>query len=324
MRYSLATTELNHLADACHSESRFGRSGAVVKSSVKHAAVVGALVCTDLLFFFQQCHPRRTRPLQELVGGSQSNQAAANDKYGRHSLPSLLARFRILSAVNTTPYSPFKEETWRVFRIMAEFVDSFEVLARVGPAVTVFGSARLKRSDKYYAVAVHLAKELANHRLAVITGGGTGILEAANRGAAEGKAHSVGLNINLPTEQRTNRYVNVPLQFRYFFSRKVCFVKYSVGFVFLPGGYGTLDEFFEIATLIQTRRIPRYPVVLIGRKYWSGLLRWMKQTLRSRALIGAEDLDILTLTDDSTVAVKIIVDYLRTVGPPETVPIAFS
>jgi len=230
----------------------------------------------------------------------------------------------MLEAVNAIPCSPFKEETWRVFRIMAEFVDSFEELARLGPAVTVFGSARLKRTDKYYGVTVSLAKELAKHRLAIITGGGPGVMEAANRGAAEGKTHSVGLNINLPTEQKTNRYVNVPLHFRYFFARKVCLVKYSVGFVFLPGGFGTLDEFFEIITLIQTRRIPRYPVVLVGLDYWTGLLRWMKQTLRERAFIDPEDMEIVTLTEDPAVAVKTIVDYLSRVGVPETVPPAFS
>jgi uncharacterized protein (TIGR00730 family) len=236
----------------------------------------------------------------------------------------IVGAFSILQVVNTIQCSPFKEETWRVFRIMAEFVDSFETLARVGPAVTVFGSARTKPGDRYYGVAVQLGKELAKHRLAVITGGGPGIMEAANRGAAMGKTASVGLNINLPTEQKTNKYVSVPLHFRYFFSRKVCFVKYSVGFVFLPGGYGTLDEFFEVVTLIQTGRIPRYPVILIGRKYWSGLLRWMKGTVQAGAFIGPNDLDIVTLTEDPAVAVDTIIDYLRRVGPPESVPLAFS
>lgn len=207
---------------------------------------------------------------------------------------------------------------------MAEFVDSFEVLARVGPAVTIFGSARMKKTDKYYGVAIQLARELARHRLAIITGGGPGIMEAANKGAALGKTHSVGLNINLPVEQKLNKYVNVPLHFRYFFSRKVCFVKYSVGFVFLPGGFGTLDELFEVLTLIQTRRIPRYPVILIGRKYWTGLLRWIKEKLEGNGFIDRQDFEIMTVTEDPSVAVATIVDYLRKVGPPESVPIAFS
>ncbi len=152
-----------------------------------------------------------------------------------------------------------KEDPWRVFRIMAEFVDSFEVLSQVGPSVTIFGSARTPPGNPNYRAAQAIAKELARHNLAVITGGGPGIMAAANRGAAEGKGKSVGLNIELPFEQKGNRYANVPLHFHYFFSRKVCFVKYSVGFIYMPGGFGTLDEFFEVLTLVQTRRIPRFP-----------------------------------------------------------------
>ena len=155
---------------------------------------------------------------------------------------------------------------------MAEFVDSVETLSQIGPAVTIFGSARTSRSDPCYAAAVGLARGLAKHHFAVITGGGPGIMEAANKGAAEAKGNSVGLNIQLPHEQKGNRYANVPIHFHYFFSRKVCFVKYSMGFVFMPGGLGTLDEFFEIITLVQTERIPRYPLILFGRNYWKGLL----------------------------------------------------
>jgi uncharacterized protein (TIGR00730 family) len=206
---------------------------------------------------------------------------------------------------------------------MAEFVDSFEALAKVGPAVTVFGSSRTQARDPYYEIAETVSRELARHHLAVITGGGPGIMEAANKGAAEGKTFSVGLNIELPFEQKGNRYANVPLHFHYFFSRKVCFVKYSVAFVFLPGGYGTLDEFFEVITLIQTQRIPRYPLILIGRKYWTGLIRWMSRTLETGGLISPGDLDLITLTDQPQEAVEVILDYLRRVGPPETVPKAF-
>ena len=213
-----------------------------------------------------------------------------------------------------------KEDPWRIFRIMAEFVDSFELLSQVGPAVTIFGSARARGDDAYYQAAVAIAKGLAKNNLAVITGGGPGIMEAANRGAAQGKGKSVGLNIELPFEQKCNRYVNVPIHFHYFFSRKVCFVKYSVGFVFMPGGFGTLDEFFEVLTLVQTRRIPGFPMILFGHEYWNGLLRWMKATLEKDKLISRGDLKLVTVTDDPQVAVDLILEYMRKVGPPDVVP----
>jgi hypothetical protein len=222
--------------------------------------------------------------------------------------------------VNDQGFGFIREDPWRIFRIMAEFVDSFETLARLGHAVTVFGSARTSPEDPYYKKAEALAKELARHGLPVITGGGPGIMEAANKGAAEGKAKSVGLNILSPAEQKPNRYANVPIHFHYFFSRKVCFVKYSVAFVFMPGGYGTLDEFFEVLTLVQTGRIPRYPVILFGKKYWSGLLKWSKGTLVKNGFIGPEDLDMLTFTEEPHEAVNLILDYLRRSGPPEGLP----
>ena len=165
-----------------------------------------------------------------------------------------------------------KEDPWRIFRIMAEFVDSFETLSHLGPAVTVFGSARTKPTDPYYKAAVEISRGFAKHNLAVITGGGPGIMEAANRGAAEAKGKSVGLNIELPFEQKGNRYTNVPVNFHYFFSRKVCFVKYSMGFVFMPGGFGTLDELFESMTLMQTGKSRRRPILLFGREFWSRLI----------------------------------------------------
>jgi len=222
--------------------------------------------------------------------------------------------------VNNHGFGFIREDPWRIFRIMAEFVDSFETLARLGPAVTVFGSARSNPDDSYYKKAEALAKELAKHGLPVITGGGPGIMEAANKGAAEGKTKSVGLNILLPAEQRPNRYANVPIHFHYFFSRKVCFVKYSVAFVFMPGGYGTLDEFFEVVTLIQTGRIPRAPVILFGKQYWSGLLRWAKRTLVKNGFICPGDLDLITLTEEPQTAVDLILDYLRRIGPPQDLP----
>ncbi|MFN3407540.1 MAG: TIGR00730 family Rossman fold protein [Limisphaerales bacterium] len=217
-----------------------------------------------------------------------------------------------------------REDPWRIFRIMAEFVDSFETMSRVGPAVSVFGSARMKPSDPCYKVAVELGRQLAKHKIAVITGGGPGIMEAANRGAAKGRGKSVGLNIELPHEQKGNRYANIPLHFHYFFARKVCFAKYSMGFVYLPGGFGTLDEFAEIATLVQTGRIPQFPLILIGRQFWLGLLAWMKaQMVERRKLISPEDLDLFSLVETADEAVEIILDYERRVGPPDIVPSAF-
>jgi uncharacterized protein (TIGR00730 family) len=217
-----------------------------------------------------------------------------------------------------------KEEPWRIFRIMAEFVDSFETLSQIGPAVTIFGSARVPASNPWYQATVELGRALADHGLAVITGGGPGIMEAANRGAAAGNGKSVGLNIELPHEQRSNRYANVPINFHYFFSRKVCFVKYSMGFVFMPGGFGTLDEFFEVITLVQTQRISEFPLVLFGRTYWTGLLRWMRNSLEKTKLISAGDLASVTVTDQVSEAVETILEYKRRVGPPSDVPTAFK
>ena len=218
-----------------------------------------------------------------------------------------------------------KEDPWRILRIMGEFVESFEMMSRVSPAVTVFGSARLPRGDRHYKAAVKLGKELARHKIPVITGGGPGIMEAANKGASLAKGTSVGLNIELPHEQNGNGFANLPLHFHYFFARKVCFAKYSIAFVFMPGGFGTLDELFEVLTLVQTERIPKFPLILVGKQHWKGLLRWMKTELLDRdRFIGAEDLKLLTLTDDVDEAVTIVLEYLKRVGPPETVPMAFS
>jgi len=238
-------------------------------------------------------------------------------------------RFRdaapMLARMNNNTHAAFiREDPWRIFRIMAEFVDSFEILSQVGPGVTVFGSARVLPSNPYYRSTVELAQGLAKHNLAIITGGGPGIMEAANRGAAQARGRSVGLNIQLPQEQKGNRYANVPIYFHYFFSRKVCFVKYSIGFVFMPGGFGTLDEFFEVLTLVQTQRIPEFPLVLFGKKYWRGLIRWMKTALEPVKYISPGDLDLFKITDDPQEVIDIILDYERRVGPPEIVPRAFA
>lgn len=226
--------------------------------------------------------------------------------------------------MNNQTFGFTREDPWRIFRIMAEFVDSFEIMSNVGPAVTVFGSARTKPKDRYYRDTVALAKGLAKHGLAVITGGGPGIMAAANRGAAQGKGKSVGLNIELPFEQKPNPYANVPINFHYFFARKVCFTKYSLGFVFMPGGFGTLDEFFEVVTLVQTQRITRFPLILFGRKYWRGLIKWMRAELEDAGYISPGDIELATLTDSIDEAIEVILDYQHRVGPPERIPPAFA
>jgi hypothetical protein len=228
----------------------------------------------------------------------------------------------MLAAMSETTF--IREDPWRIFRIMSEFVDSFQTMSQVGPAVTVFGSARTKPADKYYRATVEIAKGLAKHNLAVVTGGGPGIMEAANKGAAHAGGKSVGLNIELPHEQTGNRYANVPVHFHYFFARKVCFVKYSLGFVFMPGGFGTLDEFFEVLTLVQTQRIPQFPLILFGKAHWKGLLAWMKLRLEKDDFISPVDLDLVRLTDDVDEVIEIIRDYERRVGPPGTLPTAFA
>ena len=189
-------------------------------------------------------------------------------------------------------------DPWRSLRIMAEFVEGFDALAAVGKAVTIFGSARLHEGDPSYAKARELAGLLAKEGFAVITGGGPGIMEAANRGCHEAGGLSIGCNIELPHEQSVNPYVDLGVEFRYFFARKVMFVKYADGFAIFPGGFGTLDELFESLTLIQTGKIRHFPVVLVGKEYWVGLLEWLKKEAVARATIDALDLDLMICTDD--------------------------
>jgi uncharacterized protein (TIGR00730 family) len=207
-------------------------------------------------------------------------------------------------------------ETWRVFRIMSEFVDGFETLKDLGPAVTIFGSARTKRDEESYKTTLKVSEMLARRGFAVISGGGGGIMEAANKGARMGKGVSVGLNIQLPEEQKPNRYQNKSLTFRHFFARKVMFVKYASGYVIMPGGFGTLDEFFESLTLIQTGKMRRFPVVLMGRKYWEGLIRWMEQTLVEEGTISPGDMNLFYLTDSPEDAVEYILKFHRESIPP--------
>lgn len=190
------------------------------------------------------------------------------------------------------------QESWRVFRIMAEFVEGFEELAQVGKAVSIFGSARTPAEDPYYKKARETTKLLAEAGYAIITGAGPGIMEAANRGAKDGGGLSIGLNIEIPTEQQSNSYVEKLLSFRYFFCRKVMFVKYAHAFVIFPGGFGTVDEFLESITLIQTQRASRFPVILVGGDYWKGLIDWMKGTVLTAHNISQSDLDIFQVIDE--------------------------
>ena len=190
------------------------------------------------------------------------------------------------------------QDSWRLFKILAEFVDGFETLGDLYPAVTIFGSARVKPGDEIYEKTYRIAKKLARHGYHIITGGGPGVMEAGNKGAKEGGAKSVGLNIELPLEQRPNPYSTLRLSFQYFFVRKVMFVKYAQAYIGMPGGFGTMDEIFEALTLIQTRRTKPFPVILVGTQHWTGLLEWIRNTLVPLGYISPDDLDLATLLDD--------------------------
>lgn len=205
-------------------------------------------------------------------------------------------------------------ETWRVFRIQSELVEGFETLHDLGPAVTIFGSARLSQENRYYDDALTLAKMLADDGFAIITGGGPGIMEGANRGAKKGKAHSVGLNIEIPAEQVPNRYQDVSLSFRYFFIRKLMFIKYAIAFIIFPGGFGTMDELFEALTLSQTKRIQSFPIILYGSEYWKGLIDWMKNTLVSNGTIAREDFSLFSLVDTPEEVSFLINEHYRVFG----------
>lgn len=197
-------------------------------------------------------------------------------------------------------------ESWRLFKIMGEFVEGVEALHRLGPAVSIFGSARTPSDDPVYALAEDIAARFAQENIAVITGGGGGVMEAANKGAAEAGGVSVGLNINLPFEQTPNPFANIKLDFHYFFIRKVMFVKYAMAYIIMPGGFGTLDELFESVTLIQTHRIKPLPVILVGSEFWAGLVDWIKEKLLSEKRISPEDMDIFQVTDDPESIVKAV------------------
>lgn len=190
-------------------------------------------------------------------------------------------------------------DSWRLFRIMSEFVEGFDTLSGItGPAVSFFGSARTTPEDPYYKLTVRIAGELSRQGYAIITGGGPGIMEAANKGATESGGYSVGLNINLPFEQAPNIFTNLPLSFKYFFVRKVMFIKYAQAFICMPGGFGTLDEAFEALTLIQTKRIKPFPVILVGSEYWSGLLEWIKEKMLAANRVDDDDMAIINVMDE--------------------------
>lgn len=205
-------------------------------------------------------------------------------------------------------------DSWAVFKMMSEMVEGFEKLSRIGPCVSIFGSARTKPDNKYYQLAVEIGHKLTKHGYGVITGGGPGIMEAGNKGAYEGKGKSVGINIDLPFEQRANEYIDSDklLSLDYFFVRKVMFMKYSQGFIILPGGFGTLDELFEAITLIQTKKIGKFPIILMGKAYWEGLFDWVKkQLLEAENNISPEDLDLFRLVETADEAVQIIDEFYK-------------
>ena len=205
---------------------------------------------------------------------------------------------KLLKSPISEPVPFTQTDTWRVMRIMGEFVEGFESLAELGPAVTIFGSARTKPGEEQYETAVSVGKLLGEAGYTIITGGGPGIMQAGNTGAKKGGAVSVGLNIELPFEQHLNPHVDLSVDFRYFFARKTMLVKYAQAFVILPGGFGTMDELFEALTLIQTGKVQNFPVVLVGKSYWSGLLDWLRNTMLAEGKISAPDLDLIFLTDD--------------------------
>ncbi len=219
---------------------------------------------------------------------------------------------RIRKAFKDKDWAEIKSsDSWMIFKVMSEFVEGFEKLAKIGPCVTIFGSARVKPGHPYYKMAEDIAVELVNSGYGVVTGGGPGIMEAGNRGAKRAGGKSVGLNIYLPHEQKGNIYIDADklITFDYFFVRKVMFMKYSQGFIIMPGGFGTIDELSEALTLIQTKKIGRFPIVLVGKKFWGGLVDWIKKTLLSEKMISEEDLDLFNVVDTPKEAVKVIDEF---------------
>jgi len=220
---------------------------------------------------------------------------------------------RLLDSGGSTEW--LHTDPWRVMRIQSEFVEGFGALAELGPAVSVFGSARTQPGTPHYDLGVRLGARLVRAGYAVITGGGPGAMEAANRGAIQAGGASVGLGIELPFEQGLNEYVNLGVNFRYFFARKTMFVKYAQGFIVLPGGFGTLDELFEAVTLVQTRKVTSFPIVLMGTDYWCGLFDWLRSTVLDAGTVNARDIDLLHVTDDVEEAVRIVAEADEQIPP---------
>jgi uncharacterized protein (TIGR00730 family) len=225
---------------------------------------------------------------------------------------------KLLASPSTDPSDFTRTDTWRVMRIMSEFIEGFDNLASVTKGVTIFGSARTSPEDPQYAAAEETARLLAQEGFAIITGAGPGIMEAANRGAKLAGGRSIGCNIELPFEQGANPYVDTLINFRYFFVRKTMFIKYSNAFIIFPGGFGTLDEAFEALTLIQTGKIYQFPVILFGRHYWAGLIRWIQTRVLGEKKISAGDVDLMIMTDDPAEAVKIVVEAQRAQQTPQS------
>ncbi|MCF6246572.1 MAG: TIGR00730 family Rossman fold protein [Desulfobacula sp.] len=208
------------------------------------------------------------------------------------------------------PINDFKSgESWRLFKIMGEFVEGIDSLHKLGPAVSIFGSARIKNDHPYYKKAENLANLFGQKGYAVITGGGGGIMEAANKGATNANVESVGLNINLPFEQKPNPFATTQIEFNYFFVRKVMFLKYAQAYIILPGGFGTLDELFETVTLIQTQRIRKVPIILVGKEYWDGLIQWVKKKFLQEKMISEKDLNLVHVLDDPQKIVRVVEDF---------------
>ncbi|MCX6135938.1 MAG: TIGR00730 family Rossman fold protein [Ignavibacteriales bacterium] len=208
-----------------------------------------------------------------------------------------------------------QEDIWRVFRVMSEFVEGFETLSKLGPCVTIFGSARTKPHSMYYDLTVEVAREFARSGYGVISGGGPGIMEAANKGAKDAGGASVGINIDLPFEQAANPFIDKDklITFRHFYVRKVMFLKYAQGFVAMPGGFGTMDELFEALTLIQTKKVMTSPVILMGKDYWAGLVEWLRRRMLEDGNITEKDLSLFVMTDDPKIAVKTVVDFYQSI-----------
>lgn len=216
-------------------------------------------------------------------------------------------RRKILPTKKRLPSESFvARETWQVFKIMSEFVDAFEEMKGIGPAVTLWGSSRARPKSQYYKLTYQVARTLSEAGYSVITGGGPGLMEAANKGALKGKGRSIGLNIEIPDEQEPNRYLDICIEFKYFFIRKVMFVKYASAFVIMPGGFGTMDELFEALTLIQTQKSRLFPVILMGKDYWNGMTSWLKNTAVKEGTLYPKELKFFTVTDDPNEVLRII------------------